>query len=132
MSTFSDPRAFLVGCSGGVYALIFAHLANVMMNWNEMKHAWLRLSVLIVFTIADTANAIYYRSLQGRGKVKISFAAHIAGAIGGFLLGALVLRNLKLLKWEGLAWWALFYTTLAYFGVCAVVSLTGALMAVEF
>jgi len=29
-SSISDPRAFLAGASGGVYALIAGHLANVV------------------------------------------------------------------------------------------------------
>ena len=104
-STISDPKVILVGASGGVYALIFAHLANVMLNWAEMKNAVLRLTLLIVFSVADTANAMYYRYIA-TSKQKVSYAAHFAGAIVGVLMGALVLKNLKLLKWESVAWWA--------------------------
>ena len=85
--------------------MIFAHLANVMLNWAEMRHAIFRLTILIVFAVADTANAIYSRYLADDGS-KISYAAHFAGAIVGVLLGAVVLKNLKLLKWESIAWWA--------------------------
>ena len=85
--------------------MIFAHLANVMLNWAEMKHAWLRLSVLVTFSVSDTANAIYYRYVVADGPL-VSYGAHFAGAIVGVLLGAVVLKNLKLLKWESIAWWA--------------------------
>ena len=31
----SDPCNYLCGASGAVYALIFAHLATLILNWNE-------------------------------------------------------------------------------------------------
>ena len=30
-----DPNVFLAGASGGVYALIAAHLATLILNWQE-------------------------------------------------------------------------------------------------
>ena len=30
-----DPNVFLAGASGGVYALIAAHLATLILNWRE-------------------------------------------------------------------------------------------------
>ena len=33
--TVSDPCNYLCGASGAVYALIFAHLATLILNWNE-------------------------------------------------------------------------------------------------
>lgn len=38
----TDPGTYLAGASGGVYALITAHLANVVSNWSEMEFAALR------------------------------------------------------------------------------------------
>lgn len=38
-----DPDVFLVGASGGVYALLAAHLANVLLNYNNMQCGILRL-----------------------------------------------------------------------------------------
>ena len=105
--------------------MIYAHLANVVFNWHEMQYAVLRLVVLIAFTIADTANAVWvrYNYNQDRGEPKISFLSHIAGAIGGFMCGILFLRNLRLEKWEAIAWWLLFYVTMAYFGVGVVANI---------
>lgn len=38
-----DPEVYLVGASGGVYALLAAHLANVVLNYNQMELGLLRI-----------------------------------------------------------------------------------------
>ena len=43
MSSVSDPYSYLAGASGGVYALLAAHVPTVILNWKEMRSAveWL-------------------------------------------------------------------------------------------
>lgn len=38
-TSVTSPRIFLAGASGGVYALITAHIATIIMNWHEMEYA---------------------------------------------------------------------------------------------
>ena len=38
-----DSKSLLVGASGGVYALLAAHLANVVINFDHMELAVLRI-----------------------------------------------------------------------------------------
>jgi len=38
-----DPDVKLVGASGGVYALLTAHFANVVLNYNQMELGLLRI-----------------------------------------------------------------------------------------
>lgn len=38
-----DTDVYLVGASGGVYALLAAHLANVLLNYNNMEFGVVRL-----------------------------------------------------------------------------------------
>ena len=38
-----DSDVYLVGASGGVYALLAAHLANVLLNYNNMEFGIVRL-----------------------------------------------------------------------------------------
>ena len=38
-----DTDVYLVGASGGVYALLAAHLANVVLNYNNMEFGIVRL-----------------------------------------------------------------------------------------
>ena len=56
-----DPAVYLAGASGGVYALIAAHLANVVFNWREMEYPGLRLIGFIIIAGVDTGVAVYYR-----------------------------------------------------------------------
>ncbi|GFG28877.1 hypothetical protein Cfor_06254 [Coptotermes formosanus] len=66
-TSVSDPAVYLAGASGGVYAIIAAHLASICM---------------------------------------IGYAAHLAGAIAGLLVGINILRNLEVKSWERKVWWA--------------------------
>lgn len=67
----------MAGASGGVYALIAAHLANVIFNWKEMEFPWLRLLAFLLLAGVDTSVAVYYR-VNGVD-TKVSYVAHIAG-----------------------------------------------------
>lgn len=98
-STLSDPGTYLAGASGGVYALIAAHLANLIINYKEMEFAWARLVALIMFAGVDVGVALYSR-YQAEEKNKISYAAHFAGALAGLLVGIILLRNIRVHKWE--------------------------------
>lgn len=42
-----DRNAILVGASGGVYALLASHLANVLLNYQEMQLGVLRVLAII-------------------------------------------------------------------------------------
>lgn len=44
-----DPEVFLVGASGGVYALLAAHLSNVMLNYSNMQYGFLRIVGVLSF-----------------------------------------------------------------------------------
>lgn len=43
-----DTDVYLVGASGGVYALLAAHLANVLLNYNNMEFGIVRLIGIFV------------------------------------------------------------------------------------
>lgn len=43
-----DTDVYLVGASGGVYALLAAHLANVLLNYNNMEFGVVRLIGIFV------------------------------------------------------------------------------------
>ena len=112
-SSITDPDVFLAGASGGVYALIAAHLANVIFNWGEMEFPWLRLLLFLILAGVDTGVAIYYRYLGV--DTKVSYVAHIAGALVGLLLGIVVLRNLRVHSWEKGLWWCALIVFLGLF-----------------
>ncbi|UXI14729.1 hepatocyte growth factor-regulated tyrosine kinase substrate [Sarcoptes scabiei] len=106
-SSISDPYTFLAGASGGVYALLAAHLANVIMNWKEMEFNWARLLAIIIFITTDISVAVYDRYKTSQ-RNRVSYSAHLAGALVGLFVGFNVLRNLKARRWEIiLAWFSL-------------------------
>lgn len=66
----TDPQVYLAGASGGVYALIAAHVANLVVNWNEMEFAVCRLLVIVVLVATDVGVALYNRyALDKQDKV---------------------------------------------------------------
>nr|CAH8827718.1 unnamed protein product [Trichobilharzia regenti] len=113
----SDPYVLLAGASGGCYALIGAHLATVIMNWNLMQEGWLkdplnfvssgvvRLILIILLGGGDTGLAIYARFTNPNQQTRVGFSAHLGGFVAGLLLGIVVLRNLKIEKWEKVCFW---------------------------
>ncbi|XP_053683799.1 rhomboid-related protein 2 isoform X2 [Sabethes cyaneus] len=101
-SIFS-PRVFLAGASGGVYALITAHIATIIMNWSQMEYAIVQLFVFLVFCVTDLTVSIYNSFNDPFDKV--GYIAHASGALAGFLVGIGVLRNLKVNPWERKLWW---------------------------
>ncbi len=80
-SSTMDPEVFLAGASGGVYALIAAHLATLILNWREdivimrnrfrsgrapaAKHGHIvrtmRLVIVLLYGALDTGTAMWHR-----------------------------------------------------------------------
>ncbi|XP_068623578.1 rhomboid-related protein 2 isoform X1 [Battus philenor] len=119
-TSLTDPKVYLAGASGGVYALIAAHIATIIMNWAEMEFAIVQLLVFLLLAGVDVGTAVYdryWRHLQQN----IGYVAHLAGAIAGLLVGIGVLRNLEKRKWEKRLWWAavVLYFSLMIAGVLA-------------
>lgn len=100
-NSIADPHSYLAGASGGCYALIAAHLSNLIINWTEIRGACCRLVTLLIFTAADLSAAIYERH-RTRGSIayRTSYGGHLAGALSGLLLGLIFLRNVRVLSWE--------------------------------
>ncbi|KPJ02836.1 Protein rhomboid [Papilio xuthus] len=119
-TSLTDPKVYLAGASGGVYALIAAHVATIIMNWSEMEFAIVQLLVFLLLASVDVGTAVYdryWRHLQQN----IGYVAHLAGAVAGLLVGIGVLRNLEKRKWEKRLWWAavVLYFSLMIAGVLA-------------
>ncbi|XP_017028847.1 protein rhomboid isoform X2 [Drosophila kikkawai] len=130
-----DPEVFLVGASGGVYALLAAHLANVLLNYHQMRYGVIRLLHILVFVSFDFGFAIYARYAgeelqlgsssefqsidQTETVVAVSFVAHLAGAIAGLTIGLLVLKSFEQKLHEQLLWWIALgtYSALVVFAI---------------
>uniref|UniRef100_A0A7E4W4U4 Rhomboid protease n=1 Tax=Panagrellus redivivus TaxID=6233 RepID=A0A7E4W4U4_PANRE len=114
-----DPKTYLVGASAGVYALISAHLADVFLNWSEMRFRWIRVVFFGVWVIADFGWNIYSRYFA-RNPTKIAVMGHVGGAIAGVLLGVVILRNLQLKIWERIAWWICLVIYVLFIVACVI------------
>ncbi|KAH8317165.1 hypothetical protein KR074_000100 [Drosophila pseudoananassae] len=130
-----DPEVFLVGASGGVYALLAAHLANVLLNYHQMRYGVIRLLHILIFVSFDFGFAIYSRYAgedlplgsssefqnidQIEGPAAVSFVAHLAGAIAGLTIGLLVLKSFEQKLHEQLLWWIALgtYSALVVFAI---------------
>ena len=116
-SAVMDEKYPLAGASGGVYSLVAAHLASIVLNWDDDRVILLqrfrkttrkpkaefhgnlmrytRLFGIFTFAIVDTAYAILNRKSKN-----ISFIAHFTGALAGFFVGIIVLKNRCVKPWE--------------------------------
>ncbi|XP_059048187.1 rhomboid-related protein 2 isoform X2 [Achroia grisella] len=119
-TSLTDPHVYLAGASGGVYALIAAHIATIIMNWKEMEFAVVQLLVFLLLAGVDVGTAVYDRYWRNMNQ-NIGYVAHLAGAVAGLLVGIGVLRNLEKRKWEKRLWWAavVLYVSLMIAGILA-------------
>ncbi|KAH7727499.1 Rhomboid-related protein 3 [Aphelenchoides avenae] len=122
MNHVEDKCVFLGGASGGVYALISAHIANIAMNWSEMEFNWVVALIFGVLVSFDFGWALYQR-YGVKADTKTSYTAHIGGFLAGLLLGIILLRNLRKTKWERIIWWIAVIVFALYVLVCANVIL---------
>ncbi|XP_034664436.1 protein rhomboid [Drosophila subobscura] len=116
-TSLTSPRIFLAGASGGVYALITAHIATIIMNYSEMEYAIVQLLAFLVFCFTDLGTSVY-RHLTDQHD-QIGYVAHLSGAVAGLLVGIGVLRNLEVRRWERILWWVavIFYFALMTTGI---------------
>jgi len=90
-----DASRTVVGMSGGCYALVGMHVASLIMNWSQTNFKWACCVFLALLISIDVA--AYVLSV---GEANASHTVHVGGAIGGFLVGLIVGKNLKVLWWE--------------------------------
>jgi len=110
-----DSDVYLVGASGGVYALLAAHLANVLLNYNHMVSGTLRLVAVLVVASTDVGIAIYDRYVHPNAG-PVSYVAHLTGALAGLTIGLIVLKNFEQKLHEQLMWWI----ALGVYGACVL------------
>ena len=87
----------IVGLSPVVFGLMSAPIVAIAINWRELPYPLMRLAAYVPLA----AMVIW---LQATAPPEVSVAAHMAGALGGFLVACVVCRNAVLVRWE--AWLA--------------------------
>uniref|UniRef100_A0A6A7FS57 rhomboid protease n=1 Tax=Hirondellea gigas TaxID=1518452 RepID=A0A6A7FS57_9CRUS len=114
-----NSKVFLVGASGGVYALMSAHLANILLNYANMQFAVVRLVGIIFVASFDVAFAIYNQYAYVSSGLRVSYLAHVLGAMAGLIFGLVVLKNFSQSLHTQLYWWmaAGFYMACTAFAI---------------
>ena len=102
-TSLTDSSTYLAGASGGVYALIAAHLATMTLNWREDNNLRIkkvvrkpltkiiRLVFILLLTAHDVCFAVYVRFYDPDNRT--GFMGHLCGALAGLTVGLFVLDN---------------------------------------
>ncbi|KAJ8917334.1 hypothetical protein NQ315_002356 [Exocentrus adspersus] len=121
-TSITDPTSHLAGASGGVYAMMTAHIATIIMNWNEMTFPGVILMMFLLITVADVGTSVYNRYWL-KVHNHIGYAAHFAGAITGLLVGIWLLKNFVPTKKETYLWWFALVTYTILMGTMVVMNI---------
>ena len=94
---WSGPQIRLSGASAGIYALVAAYFSHLVINWKEtpLRKVW------AIYLVIGTVYTIVYYYMY-RASHEIAHLAHIGGAIQGFLVGCVVVRNVRVTRLENL------------------------------
>ncbi|XP_069056057.1 rhomboid-related protein 3 isoform X5 [Pleurodeles waltl] len=119
----ADMTAPVVGSSGGVYALISAHLANIVMNWSGMKCHFklLRMAAALICMSFEFGRAVWLRFHPSAYPPcpYPSFVAHLGGVLVGITLGVVILRNYEQRLQDQSLWW-IFSSSYLFFILFAI------------
>uniref|UniRef100_A0A4W4ENB3 Rhomboid-related protein 3 n=1 Tax=Electrophorus electricus TaxID=8005 RepID=A0A4W4ENB3_ELEEL len=119
----ADMTAPVIGSSGGVYALVSAHLANVVMNWSGMKCQFklFRMAMALVCMSVEFGRAVWLRFYPPAFPPcpNPSFVAHLGGVAVGLTLGVVVLQNYEQRLHEQSLFW-IFFSVYALFVLCGI------------
>ena len=116
-SSIFDPYIYLVGASGGVYALLGGYLSNVILNWKKMAFNGLHLLIVLSIAGIDLGFSLYRRIVvMPDGPPQVSLAAHFAGGLAGITIGYVVFSNFNKNLIKDSKWWC---CLIAYFACCA-------------
>lgn len=119
----ADMTAPVVGSSGGVYAIVSAHIANIVMNWSGMRCQFklLRMSFALICMSLEFGRAVWLRFYPSSYAPcpHPSFVAHLGGVVVGVTLGVVILRNFEQRLQDQSLWW-IFLSSFILFGIFAV------------
>mmetsp|Transcript_27829 Transcript_27829/g.38867 ORF Transcript_27829/g.38867 Transcript_27829/m.38867 type:complete len:196 (+) Transcript_27829:227-814(+) len=87
-----DKNTNIVGASAGCYALVGAHVANIIKCWTIMPFPLIRLLVFTLIFSIDVVLSAYRRYAEN--DTSVSFSSHLAGALLGLTLGGVILNGL--------------------------------------
>jgi len=108
-----DGHTVVVGCSGGCYALIAIHFADLIMNWRSKKFRLPTLIMLLLLIGVDVMS-----TLLAVEDDKTSHTAHIGGFVCGLFIGLIMVKNIKWSRCEKCLFGTSVVLLLAFCGGC--------------
>mmetsp|Transcript_87451 Transcript_87451/g.265326 ORF Transcript_87451/g.265326 Transcript_87451/m.265326 type:complete len:370 (-) Transcript_87451:72-1181(-) len=81
----------LVGMSGGCYAILGVHMANLMVNWYQIRFRKPILLILLLLIGIDLAQV----QLDLKRGGMVAHSAHFGGYIAGLLMGVTIGRSMR-------------------------------------
>eukprot|EP00471_Norrisiella_sphaerica_P007628 CAMPEP_0184493242 /NCGR_PEP_ID=MMETSP0113_2-20130426/25495_1 /TAXON_ID=91329 /ORGANISM="Norrisiella sphaerica, Strain BC52" /LENGTH=468 /DNA_ID=CAMNT_0026878443 /DNA_START=194 /DNA_END=1600 /DNA_ORIENTATION=+ len=88
-----DEYTNIVGASAGCYALVGAHVANIINYWSIMPYAMVRLVLFLLIFFIDIGISAYRKyALDERS---VSYTSHLGGAAMGLIMGSIVLDGIR-------------------------------------
>lgn len=127
LSGIWSPNSMLVGASGGCYAVVLAHIANIFLNCKDMDKKWLTVRLIVLAPLVIAAGLDIWKAIDRYTNPNampggVSYAAHVGGTITGLMFGVFILRNFTDDgKWEVIMKWV-FFGLFGIFFIYAVVT----------
>ncbi|XP_063239132.1 protein rhomboid [Bacillus rossius redtenbacheri] len=84
-----EPDLYLMGSSGGVYALLISQLSNILLNYRALSFKAYRAGAVALLAGSDVAFTLHHYS-RGNTCPRIGWSAHCSGAAAGLLAGLVV------------------------------------------
>ena len=98
---FLVNRCILIGASAGIYAVLFSHWANYLVNMDKLpeKIGWIYVTL---FNIPLVALFLYdlIQSIVDPRHTQKAYVSHLGGIGTAILYGSACIRNIHSLKWE--------------------------------
>jgi len=115
-----DAQNTVVGMSGGVYALIGVHFAEILLNfrsmrWWKMKIAFLSLLIVVELLSYQVGQVMGEEEKRDTSPVA-SVSNHMGGLCAGFIIGLLLTYNRVVSRKEIILKWVAFVFGLAMIG----------------
>eukprot|EP00913_Durusdinium_trenchii_P029781 g27907.t1 len=95
-----NPHSSLAGASAGCYALLFAHCAELGMNWMQSRYRWAKLTLIVLVVAFDIVQSSVMYAYTASEVAVVSHTAHMGGACAGLFFGILITRNLVVTRAE--------------------------------
>merc|ERR1711959_234993 len=92
-----DPYRTSFGASGGCFALLGMHVADLIMNWKQKKFRFMLILVLMLVTSVELAG--FHANYDEDGSLS-AHCVHVGGLVAGLFIGVCRGRDIHEERWE--------------------------------